>query len=350
MAADENRELIGTGIRWQRPRMPGNHPEFLLVSSIIRVHRLYPRLSLLLVNSHDFAILLSVAIDHGFPGLSFDTETFTGVHLLMLKTALVTGASSGLGRELVRQLVRERGMTVLATARRRDLLESLVAELPPGSVLIEPGDLADAAFRSILWQRAESLTGGLDLVVNNAGLGNYAAFQDQEPDAIQRIFDVNVMALMDLTQRAAKHMSARGSGQILQISSVLGFVGLPYSSVYVASKHAVNGLVKSLRYELRGTGVRIWAACPGRTVSEFSQVALADPSANGPVPDGEPTEKVVRAILRGLNGRSTFLLPTWRAWLPVTLAHWLPGPYEWFMNRWGPKHFRQEIEKAKGPL
>ncbi len=265
----------------------------------------------------------------------------------MLKTALVTGASSGLGRELVRQLVRDRGMTVLATARRRDLLETLVAELPSGSVIIESGDIADAEFRTLLWQRVERLPGGLDLLVNNAGLGNYADFREQNPEAIRQIFDVNVMALMDLTQRAAKHMSVKGSGQILQISSVLGFVGLPYSSVYVASKHAVNGLVKSLRYELRGTGVRIWAACPGRTESEFSQVALADPSANGPVPYGEPTDKVVRAILRGLDGRSTFLLPTWRAWLPVTVAHWLPNPYEWFISRWGPKHFREEIERAK---
>ena len=266
----------------------------------------------------------------------------------MLKTALVTGASSGLGRELVRQLVLERRMTVLATARRRDLLETLVAELPAGSVLIEPGDITDADFRSILWKRAENLPEGLDLLINNAGVGNYADFREQKPEAIQKIFDVNVVALMDLTQRAAIYMSTRGSGQILQISSVLGFVGLPYSSVYVASKHAVNGLVKSLRYELRGTGVRIWAACPGRTESEFSRVALADPSANGPVPYGEPTEKVVRAMLRGLDGRSTLLLPTWRAWFPVTLAHWLPGPYEWFMGVWGLKHFRQEIVRAKG--
>ena len=74
-------------------------------------------------------------------------------------------------------------------------------------------------------------------------------------------------------------MKARGTGQILQISSVLGFIGLRDSAVYVASKHAVNGLVKSLRYELWGTGVRVWAACPGRTESEFRQVALGEQAA-----------------------------------------------------------------------
>ena len=78
----------------------------------------------------------------------------------MRRHALVTGASSGLGRELVRQLVRDRGMTVLATARRLDRLEALAAELPPGRVAVEAGDLADPGFRDRLWQRAEAMPGG----------------------------------------------------------------------------------------------------------------------------------------------------------------------------------------------
>lgn len=262
--------------------------------------------------------------------------------------ALVTGASAGLGRELVVQLVRDRGMSVLATARRRDRLDELAASLPEGSVLVEAGDLADPTFRERLWARADALPGGLDVLINNAGLGHYAEFGDQDPETIRRIVEVNVVALMDLTRRAVRHMRARGSGQILQISSVLGFVGIPYSAAYVASKHAVNGLVKSLRYELRGTGVRVWAACPGRTESEFSRVALADPGAVGPVPRGESTDKVARSILRGLDRRTTFLLPTGIAWAAVKIAQWLPAPFEWFMERWSPGHFRGEIERARG--
>lgn len=265
----------------------------------------------------------------------------------MLKNALVTGASSGLGRELVRQLVRDRGMTVLATARRLDRLESLAAELPAGRVLVEPGDLADPDFRRRLWERAEAMPGGPDLLFNNAGLGHYAGFADQDPEAVRQIFEVNVTALMDLTGRAVRFMVGRGSGQVVQVSSVLGFIGLPYSAAYVASKHAVNGLVKSLRYELRGTGVRVWAACPGRTESEFARVALADPNATGPVPLGEPTAKVVRGIVRGLDGRATFLMPTWQSWATVTGAHWLPVPFDLFMNLWSRPYFRKEIERAK---
>jgi short-subunit dehydrogenase len=181
----------------------------------------------------------------------------------MLRTALVTGASTGLGRELVRQLVRDRGMTVFATARSADLLGSLAAELPAGRVEFLAGDLADPAFRAHLWAWAEERSGGLDLLVNNAGIGHYSEFASQDFEMIRRIFELNVMALCDLTQRGLPHMKARGGGQILQISSVLGFIGLPYSAAYVASKHAVNGLVKSLRYELQGSGVRVWAACPG---------------------------------------------------------------------------------------
>ncbi len=157
--------------------------------------------------------------------------------------------------------------------------------------------------------------------------------------------EVNVIALFDLTRRAVRHMKARGSGQIVQISSTLGFLGLPYSAVYVATKHAVNGLVKSLRYELRGTGVRVWAACPNRTESEFHAVALGKQGGQA-VRSGyaEPTERVVRGILRGLDRRAVFVFPTALAAAVVRSARWLPGPYEWFMNRWAPGHFRREME------
>ncbi len=262
----------------------------------------------------------------------------------MLHYALVTGASAGLGRELVRQLVRDRRMTVLATARRLDRLESLAAELPAGRTVVLAGDLADPEFRARLWDRAEELPGGLDLLVNNAGLGHYAAFAQEDPATIRRIVEVNLMALLDLTQRGTRHMTARGSGQILQISSALGFVGIPYSATYVATKHAVNGLVKSLRYELRGTGVRVWAACPNRIESEFHAVALGG-SGETPLrsPYSEPAERMVRRILRGLDRRGAFLLPGASSWAVVRAARWLPGPFEWIMQRWAPGHFRREM-------
>ncbi len=263
----------------------------------------------------------------------------------LLRNALVTGASSGLGHELVRQLVRDRNMNVLATARREDRLLALAAEFPPGRIEVLPGDLTSPVFRQRLWERAESMPGGLDLLINNAGLGNYAEFVNQDPEAIRQIFELNVIALIDLSQKAARSMKARGSGQILQISSVLGFIGIPVSAVYAASKHAVNGLVKSLRYELRGTGVRVWAACPGRTQSEFRRVALGTQAARiAELPSGEPTARIVRAIVRGIDGRSAFLFPSWKAWAVVTLAHWLPGPFDWLLSHWAPGSYQDVIK------
>jgi len=155
------------------------------------------------------------------------------------------------------------------------------------------------------------------------------------------------MALMDLTQRAIRHMRPRGSGQICQVSSTLGFVGLPYSAAYVASKHAVNGLVKSLSYELAGTGVRVWAACPGQTESEFRQVALDGQEPPRDAWRGEPTDRVARGILQGLDRRGTFLFPTMIPRSIVKAAGWLPGPFDWVMRRWAKDHFGREI--GRGP-
>ena len=267
-----------------------------------------------------------------------------------LQTALVTGASAGIGREIVRQLVRDRGLTVLATARRLERLVSLAAELPAGKVWVEAGDLGDAAFRVRLWERAESLPGGCDLLVNNAGLGHYAEFGTEAWEPIERMVQINLTALMDLSQRAIQHMTQRGSGQILQISSVLGEVGMPYSAVYTATKHAVNGLVKTVRYELRGTGVRMWAACPARTESEFQGAALGKSAqaleSHRRFGGAAPTDRVVRYILRGLDRRKGFIYPSGMASLIVGVGHWLPGPFEFFMQRWAPGYFRKEMESA----
>ena len=261
--------------------------------------------------------------------------------------ALVTGASSGLGREIARQLVMDRGMIVLATGRRSDRLESLRNELPEGSIHILGGDLADPAFRAQLWDWAEARFGRVDLLVNNAGLGNYADFADQDFEAIRRIVEVNLVALMDLTRRAIRPMRARRSGEIVQISSTVGSVGMPYAAAYVASKHAVNGLTKTLRYEWKGSGVKIWVACPGRIRTNFRASALGEGRVDHASP-GEPVERVARGIVRGLGRNGGFLAPTWTAWAILAIERRLPGPFEWFMMRWAPGHFAREIGRP-GP-
>jgi short-subunit dehydrogenase len=260
-------------------------------------------------------------------------------------TALVTGASAGLGRELVRQLVRDRGMTVFATARRLDRLREMQSECPGGKVLILDGDIASADFRARLWDWAEAESGGIDLLINNAGVGHYADFADQDPAEVRRIVEVNVMAVFDLTQRAIRAMRARGRGEIVEVSSVLGTFGIPYSAAYVASKHAVDGLVKSVRHELRGSDVRLWALRPGRFASEFRQASLGSRGADRARP-GEPVEAIARGLIRHLGTRKAFVTPTLKATLTVAIPHWLPGPFEAALAMIGPKRFAHEVDGA----
>ena len=264
----------------------------------------------------------------------------------LLKTALVTGASAGIGRELARILVRERGMTVVATARRLDRLNQLRDELPRGMLIPIAGDLGDPRFREDLWTRALGATEGLDVLINNAGIGLRGAFVDQNMGEIERLLQLNLVALIDMTQKAIIHMSDRKSGQIVQISSIVGAFGVPYSAVYSASKHAVDGLVKSLRPELRGTGVKIWAARPGRTASEFYKLALGGEVPSEKIPSARSAVTVARAIARGLDHRQTFLAPTIDAALLISLTRWLPG-FEYVMGRVAKRMFDQELSELK---
>lgn len=260
-------------------------------------------------------------------------------------TALVTGASAGLGRELVRQLVRDRGTTVFATARRLDRLRELQSELPEGKVRVLDGDIASPDFRARLWDWAEGDSGGIDLLINNAGVGHYADFAEQDPAEVRRIVEVNVMAVFDLTGRAIRSMRTRGRGEVVEVSSVLGTFGIPYSAAYVASKHAVDGLVKSVRHELRGSGVRLWALRPGRFASGFRQASLGGRGRDEAKP-GEPVEAIARGLIRHLGTRKAFVTPTLGATLTVAVPHWLPGPFEAFMARWGPRRFAREVGGA----
>jgi short-subunit dehydrogenase len=140
-------------------------------------------------------------------------------------------------------------------------------------------------------------------------------------------------------------MKARRAGEIVEISSVLGTFGIPYSAVYVASKHAVDGLVKSVRHELRGSGVKLWALRPGRFASEFRQASLGGRGSDHATP-GEPVEAIARGLIRALGGRRGFVTPTLKSALTVAIPHWLPGPFDAFMARWGPKRFSREVGGA----
>lgn len=264
-----------------------------------------------------------------------------------ITTALITGASSGIGEELVRQLILHPewpNLQIIATARRMDRLEKLADQFAPGKIIPVAADLCDPADRDRLWAFVQTRFGHLDLIINNAGFGTYCKLEESDPEVVQKILAVNVEAVIDLTAKSLAWMKPRGKGQIVQISSILGEVGIPFSATYTASKHAVNGLVKSLRSEIAGTGVAVWTACPGQTVSEFREIAGQN-KATIRGKSAEPTQKVVAGIVRGiLSGhRRPFLYPTWKPLAIAYLAWIFPRLWDMIMIRHGRKFAMDDL-------
>jgi len=191
-------------------------------------------------------------------------------------TALVTGASAGLGAEFARQLAPYAHALVLV-ARRNDRLEELRAELtekfPRLSVYIYAIDLADEGARRTFagWLHDQGLR--IDFLVNNAGLGDHGAFESGEWERLRPMLDVNITALTHLTHLLLPGMRSTGRAAILNVSSVAGFFPLPNMAVYAATKAYVTSFSEALRMELRDTGISVTALCPGPVPTEFFDVA-----------------------------------------------------------------------------
>jgi short-subunit dehydrogenase len=191
------------------------------------------------------------------------------------KSALVTGASAGLGEEFARQLV-ARGVTRLAlAARRADRLAKLAGELAGDSRQIEifPVDLSDAEVVTEFLADLDAAGFAPDILINNAGFGDMGNFENADPVKIEAMLAVNVVALTRLTRWAVPGMLQRRSGWICNVGSSAGMLPLPTFGVYAATKAYVNSFSEALRLELRGAGVRVLALCPGPIETEFGQVA-----------------------------------------------------------------------------
>lgn len=192
--------------------------------------------------------------------------------------ALVTGATAGLGAEFAEQLA-GRGYDLVLVARDVARLEAARDRLPV-RVQVLPADLTTDAGCAAVAERLAA--GDVDLLVNNAGVGTYAAFGTAELDREEAQLDLNVRAVLRLTHAAVRAMTARGSGRILNVSSVAGFVPRGGNATYSASKAWVTMFSEALAVQLEGSGVSVTAVCPGFTHTEFHERAQADMSR---VPD-----------------------------------------------------------------
>jgi short-subunit dehydrogenase len=189
---------------------------------------------------------------------------------------IITGASSGIGEESARRLVRG-GAKVVVSARRQERLDALARELDPAgtSVLAVAGDVTSDADRRKLVDAALAKFGRIDGLVNNAGYGTRGPVEMVPVDLIRRNYETNIFSLVALTQLVLPEMRARGSGCIVNIGSVAGKIARPLSSIYDSTKHALEALTDGLRGELKPFGVRVVLIRPGFILTEFVQAANA---------------------------------------------------------------------------
>jgi len=195
--------------------------------------------------------------------------------MLAGKTAVVTGASSGIGEATARLLTGE-GCNVVLAARREDRLKSLAAELGEGA-LAAPTDVTDPAACAALVARTVERFGSLEILVNNAGLGLYGSIPEGDPDDWRRMFDVNVLGVLYSTRAAVRHMLARGTGDVVFVSSLAGRrVPAPDGTVYAATKHAITALAEGLRLDVHEKGIRVINVEPGLVRTEFPENTYPD--------------------------------------------------------------------------
>ncbi|MDO4270405.1 MAG: SDR family oxidoreductase [Eubacteriales bacterium] len=185
--------------------------------------------------------------------------------------ALITGASSGIGREMAK-LLAARGYELTLCARREDRLRELAAELPTVCHVVA-ADVADEKECRLLYEAARG--DDLEVVINNAGFGLFGEFAGTDLDEELRMIDVNIRAVHILTKLAVRDFAARGRGYVLNVASSAGFLPGPLMATYYASKNYVLRLTEAVREELRraGSPVRVCALCPGPVDTEFNKVA-----------------------------------------------------------------------------
>lgn len=222
--------------------------------------------------------------------------------------ALVTGASSGIGAELARQLATQ-GADLILTARRRDRLEALAAELTANhkiqaTVIENDLNTSDGADRLVDELAARSLSP--TILINNAGFGYFDQFVQQSRDDIEALIQVNVRALTILCRRLGESMAERRCGAILNVSSFAAIAPIPRYAVYSGAKAYVIAFSQALRHELAKKNVKVCVLCPGFTRTEFHDVSRHEKSSLMRLTELTPTQ-VARAGLRGLS-RNRFLI------------------------------------------
>jgi uncharacterized protein len=245
------------------------------------------------------------------------------------RTALVTGASSGIGLELARALAPKLDVLIIV-ARRIDRLQRIADELSSGfprlKVIVEAADLSQSQAVDHLLQRLAERRVAIDILVNNAGLGESELFESSPWSRIDQIVQVNILAMLRISRELLPAMIQRQHGAILNVGSGAGYAAMPNAAVYTASKHFVRAFTESLRAQVADTGITVSEAAPGPVDTEFDQVAGIGEGGATPARNifGMSAEACAREIAEEFGRRLAGDLP--RPQLPLDDARAAVGP------------------------
>ena len=234
-----------------------------------------------------------------------------------------------MGRALSEALYRE-GHWVVISGRRQDALTQAVEQIKTGHTSGDlwalPGDVTEAAFVEDLPRKVRARWGEIDWLINNAGANTNHSFQQSSPEEFEQAFRTNCLSAILCARAVLPAMRARGSGSIVNVSSILGRWASPDSSSYSVSKYALAGFTDALRQEVAGTGVHVMGVYPGfiRTAMTLPFVAPGSPRARM----GKSPESMAAAILKGLHRQKREVLYPWYVPIALSLHAWFPATLE----------------------
>jgi short-subunit dehydrogenase len=232
---------------------------------------------------------------------------------------LLTGATRGIGESLARQIAARKAKLILVArdAARLETLAGILSEAGSRAIMVA-GDITEAATRQQAVEAARDNLGGLDVLINNAGVGSLARFEESDEATLRRLMEVNFFAPVELIRLALPLLKQGQQPLIVQVGSILGRRGTPFCSAYCASKFALQGFSESLRAECARDSIDLLMANPGPTDTGFEDRRLG----SGPTQPKRQTprvspERVARAIIRGMERGRHEVIPSWPGWLLV---------------------------------
>ena len=240
-----------------------------------------------------------------------------------MNTTLITGASSGIGEAFARKLA-ARGRNVLLVARSEDKLIALCNELGRLTSIRAQYlalDLTNAEARSQLFEETQKRELEIEMLINNAGFGSMGDFLKLDAQRELEMIELNVTALVELTQRFLGPMRERKSGTIINVASTAAFQPVPYMATYAATKAFVLSFSESLWDENRAHGIHVMALCPGVTETNFFEAAGID---RPPMRTIQTPEEVVETTLRALTRKKSLVISGWANWFVVEAERFLP--------------------------